>query len=80
MLADAAGTAIPVPRHPLLISENPTSAVPRRILTTIDGTADVSLRPGNYTVESDRPFAFEGRAYQWNRTVDVPPAATPFSN
>ncbi|MEO8520580.1 MAG: serine protease [Acidobacteriota bacterium] len=71
VLADAAGTAIPVPRHPLLISENPTSAVPRRILTTMDGTADVSLRPGNYTVESDRPFAFEGRVYQWTRAVDV---------
>lgn len=71
VLADAGGTATPVPRHPLLISENPTSAVPRRIVTTIDGTADVSLRPGNYTVESDRPFAFQGRAYHWIQTVDV---------
>ena len=31
----------------------------------------MSLRPGNYTVESDRPLAFRGRRYQWRQTVDV---------
>ncbi len=71
VLVDGQGNATPVPRYALLISENPTSAVPRRIITTLEGTADVDLRPGNYTVESDRPFIFGGKAYQWARTLDV---------
>ena len=46
-------------------------ASPRRVVTAPDGTADVRLRPGNYTVESDKPVAFEGKAYQWTQTVDI---------
>jgi len=70
-LIDAEQKATPVPRHALLVSENPASAAPRRIVTALDGTADVRLRPGNYTVESDRPFTFQGKAYQWTKTIDV---------
>src|SRR5689334_21724592 len=70
-LADAEQRATPVPRHVLLVSDNPTSAPPRRVMTALDGTADVSLRPGNYTVESDRPIAFQGKSYEWTQTVDV---------
>jgi hypothetical protein len=61
----------PVPGHALLISDNPSSAPPRLVRTTVTGTADVRLRPGNYTVESDRPVVFNGKAYQWTQTVDV---------
>ena len=61
----------PVPRHALLISDNPATAAPRRIVTALDGTADVRLRPGNYTVESDQPIAFHGKAYQWTQIVDI---------
>ncbi len=71
VLIDAERKAAPVPRHALLVSDNPASAPPRRIVTRLDGTADVTLRPGSYTVESDRPIAFEGKAYQWTQTVDV---------
>ena len=71
VLVDAAGNATPVPRHALLISENPISAAPRRTITTLDGTADVRLRPGNYTVESDTPVNFNGKAYHWTQTLDV---------
>ena len=71
VVVDAEGKAMPVPRHALLISDNPTSAPPRRIVTTLDGTADVRLRPGNYTVESDEPLAFQGKAYQWRHTLDI---------
>ena len=70
-VVDAEGKATPVPRHALLISDNPASAAPRLIVTGLDGTADVKLRPGNYTVESDRPVAFHGKAYQWRQTVDI---------
>ena len=61
----------PVPRHALLISENPTAAAPQRLVTAVDGTAELRLRPGNYTVESDRPLIFQGKAYEWAQTLDV---------
>lgn len=62
---------LPVPRHVLLISDNPESAPPRRAMTGPDGAADVPLRPGNYTVESDEPLILEGKAYQWRQTLNV---------
>lgn len=71
VLVDAEQKATPVPRHALLISENPATATPRLIVTKLDGTADVELRPGNYTVESDRPVTFNGKAYQWTQSVEV---------
>ena len=71
VVVDGEGKATPVPRHALLISDNPATAAPRLIVTGLDGTADVKLRPGNYTVESDRPVAFHGKAYQWRQTVDI---------
>jgi hypothetical protein len=70
-LPDAAQTPTPVPRHALLISDNPATSEPRRVLTRADGSVDVRLRPGSYTVESDHPVAFLGRAYQWTEMVDV---------
>src|ERR1051325_6813795 len=71
VLVDAAGKATPVPRHALLISDNPATATPRRVVTTSDGTADVRLRPGNYTVESDTPVVFQGKAFHWTQTLDI---------
>ena len=71
VVVDAERKATPVPRHALLISDNPASAPPRQIVTAPDGTADVRLRPGNYTVESDHPVVFHGKAYQWTQTVDI---------
>ena len=70
-LIDATGQATPLARHALLISDNPPTREPRRIVTSIDGTADVRLRPGNYTVESDQPVAFQGKAYHWTQKLDV---------
>jgi S1-C subfamily serine protease len=71
VLVDAERKTTPVPHHALLVSDNPASAAPRLIVTSLDGSADVKLRPGNYTVESDRPFTFQGKAYQWTQTVDI---------
>jgi S1-C subfamily serine protease len=71
VLVDAEQKGTPVARHALLISANPTSAPPRRVVTALDGTVDVRLAPGNYTVESDRPVSFQGKAYQWTQIVDV---------
>ena len=61
VLTDPTGQATPVGRHALLISDNPPTREPRRVVTSVDGTADVRLRPGNYTVESDQPVAFQGQ-------------------
>lgn len=71
VVVDADGISMPVPRHALLVSDNPASAPPRRIVTGPDGTIEVKLRPGNYTVESDRPTAFRGKAYQWTQMIDI---------
>src|SRR5688500_16273412 len=70
-LVDTERGVTPVPRHALLISDNPPSAAPRRILTAADGSARITLPPGNYTVESDRPVAFHGKWYEWVQMVDV---------
>src|SRR6185295_19933977 len=71
VVVDAERKTTPVPRHMLLVSDNPASAPPRQIVTALDGTANVRLRPGNYTVESDRPVVFHGKAYQWTQMVDI---------
>jgi S1-C subfamily serine protease len=70
-LLDEAKALMPVARHALLVSDNPATREPRRILTSADGTAALTLPPGSYTVESDRAVAFLGQAYQWTQTVDV---------
>ena len=71
VVTDATGQPTPVARHALLISDDPPTRETRRIVTRIDGTADVRLRPGTYVVESDQPVALQGRAYRWRQTVDI---------
>lgn len=70
-IVDAQGQVRPVPRHALLISDNPASTTPQRVVTKIDGTAEARLRAGNYTIESDQPLIFQGKAYEWRETLDV---------
>ena len=70
-LTDDAKVSTPVQRHTLLVSDNPPSAEPRAIVTAADGTVVLTLRPGSYIVESDRPVAFGGRAYQWTQVVKI---------
>ncbi len=70
-LPDAAQTLVPISKHALLISDNPPTREPRRVVTAADGTIAVNLAPGRYTVESDRPVAFLGQAYQWTTFVDI---------
>lgn len=70
-MRDVSGAVVPVARHALLISDNPATTEPRRVLTGTDGSVTVRLRPGSYTVESDRPYPFLGQAYQWTQMVTV---------
>ncbi len=70
-LADDTRGPTPVPRHALLVSDDPPSASPRQIVTTADGTVVVTLRPGSYIVESDRPVAFNGLGYEWRQEIKI---------
>jgi S1-C subfamily serine protease len=70
-VADPARKLIPVPRHALLISDNPATSAPRRVVTGIDGTVDVRLRAGNYTVESEQAVSLFGKGYEWTQDVDI---------
>ncbi len=70
-LVDVDQKVTPISRHVLLVSDNPASTAPRRVVTASDGTVALKLPPGNYTVESDRPVAFQGREYLWTQTLDV---------
>jgi hypothetical protein len=57
--------------YALLISDDPASAAPRRVVTTADGTVDVRLRPGRYIVESEQPATFQGNSYAWTQPITV---------
>ena len=72
VLTDAEGNATPVPRAQLLISDNPATREPRRVRTGADGTLQISLPAGSYTVESDLPVTLGGRGFSWTQTLDVP--------
>jgi Trypsin-like peptidase domain len=71
VVTDETGRATPVARHALIISDNPPTREVRRVLTGLDGTTNVRLSPGNYTVESDQPLVFQGKAYHWRQTLDI---------
>jgi S1-C subfamily serine protease len=71
ILTDATGQPRPLARHALLISDDPPTREPRRVVTNTDGTADVRLRPGTYVVESDQPVALEGKAYRWRQVLNI---------
>ena len=76
VVTEATGRATPVARHALIISDNPPTREVRRILTGLDGTANVRLSPGNYTVESDEPLVFQGRRITGRKLSTSSPAAT----
>jgi len=70
-LADSTGALTPIPRVLLLVSDNPATSEPRRVRTTADGTIELKLPTGSYTIESDQPLSFGGVAYTWTETIDV---------
>lgn len=65
------GAVTAIPRHALLISDNPATSAPRLVRTGADGNVDVRLPPGHYTVESEIPLTINGRNYQWTLNVDL---------
>ena len=61
-----------MPRHALLISENPASAAPRRVVTGVDGTVD-DHAAARATTPSNRivRWHWAARPTQWTQVVDV---------
>ena len=49
-LPEQAQQEVPVSRHVLLISDNPSTTIPKRVLTGPDGAVSLPLVPGSYTV------------------------------
>jgi S1-C subfamily serine protease len=70
-LDDGAGGVIPMPRVMLLVSDNPSTSEPRRVRTLADGTIELKLKAGSYTVESDQPVSLAGRLFAWTQMIDV---------
>lgn len=70
-LPEQAQQEVPVSRHVLLISDNPATTIPKRVLTGPDGAVSIPLVPGSYTVESDRPAILSGKSYAWTQMIDV---------
>ena len=70
-LIDATGATTPIPHVALLVSDNPATAEPHRLRTSNDGTVELKLKPGSYTVESDDPIGFGGKGYAWTEVVTI---------
>lgn len=70
-LNDASGVSTPLARILLLVSNNPSIDEPRRVRTAADGTVELTLAPGSYTVELDEPISFRGKAFTWTQIVEV---------
>jgi hypothetical protein len=70
-IVDANQQTIPLARHALIVGDDPPSAAPRRTVTNAEGVAEIRVRPGRYIVESDEPSTVQGRAYRWNKSVDL---------
>jgi Trypsin-like peptidase domain len=70
-LTDAARGPVPIARAALLISDDPPTSAPRRVVTAADGTVTIRLRAGSYIIESDEAVAFGGKGYEWRTTLKV---------
>jgi S1-C subfamily serine protease len=47
-----------------------------RVKTRSDGSVSLSLIPGDYVVESDKPFIGSGKSYEWSVKLKVESAST----
>lgn len=64
----------PVPRHALVL--RPASGDGQRIVTGLDGKSSISVAPGDYLLESERPVDFQGKSYRWKVAVSLKAATT----
>ena len=76
VLTDATGRATPVARHALLIGDNPQTMETRRILTGLDGTANVRLSPATTQSNQTSLLCFRERRITGRRPWTSSLAAT----
>lgn len=70
-MPDGRGGSQAIARFAVQVTDNPASAPPRRTVTGANGTVELRLPPGNYTVESVQPLTHDGQVFQWAVTVDL---------
>jgi S1-C subfamily serine protease len=71
LLIDSDLNVKPVPKHVVLITPRSPAAEPRRFVMGMDGTADTSLPPGDYVVQSEKPVEFQGKSYRWTQSFTM---------
>src|SRR5215217_6183908 len=73
-----------VPKFVLVVRKsNDASFAERKISTDFDGTASMSLSPGDYVVRSENPVAFEDKSFSWEvplKIADVSKTTLELSN
>jgi len=57
-----------------LDNESETAAI--RVKTAADGSVSVSLIPGDYVVESEKPLIVDGKSYEWSVKLKVESRST----
>ena len=57
-----------------LNSETVISAI--RVRTMVDGSVSLSLTPGDYVVESEKPLIVNGKSYEWSVKLKVESGST----
>src|ERR1044072_6936850 len=57
-----------------LNNESVISAI--RAKTTADGSVSLSLTPGDYVVESEKPLIVNGKSYEWSLKLKVESGST----
>lgn len=66
----------PVPKRRFLLSEVGSNAAPTVLVTNLKGEAEVSVPPGRYLLEIEKPLVFEDSLYEWRTEIVVAPGAT----
>lgn len=60
-----------------LKDDSPDDAISAiRVKTTADGSVSLSLIPGDYLVESEKPFIGNGKSYEWSLKLKVESGST----
>ena len=80
VLMDGERKPMPVPRYVLLVSDDPPTHHRAGSRRRTMAPRVCSLRPGSYTVESDQPVTFQGKAYSGRRSSRSRLVATPSSS
>ena len=71
VLVDSDLNLKPVARHVMVLDDTPSKGAAQRIVLDFDGRAEVSVPPGRYILQSERPVEFQGKTYRWRMPLDL---------